>query len=365
VGKKKKKQKAPTGLEAVLERIRETYGEGAVMKASEATVLDIRRIPTGIFALDYATGGGIPIGRITGIFGRKSSGKTTLALKLIARAQRFCRECLWPLPCKCGDKDRPMRVVWVDAEGVFDRDWALRMGVILDSLYVAKPEYAQQAGDIVDALLRSGDVDFMVLDSVAALTPSEEVEITMDKSQMALQARLVNKMLRKWVSAINSFGLDSEWAPTLALLNQVRMNIGMYGSPEVRPGGMGQEFASSVDIHLRSPKYNLEEDTKEPLNAVIPFTIDKNKTAPPKRHGEFRLWLRNAEGHQAGDTDEIPVIVRNAENYGIIEHDKVWKFGDQKWKTRKACMQALAQDPVLFEQLRSTLLKVMLEGGGQ
>ena len=261
-------------MDQVLQKINKAYGVGTIARSSRARALSVPRIETGIFGIDYATGGGFASGRINGVFGLKSSGKTVVALKSIASAQRYCRKHLIKMKrtnkklyrcLECGYKgekagsvcpdckeagfdsrlldfgDRvlkcpecknydPMIAVFFDAEGTWENFWAAKMGVNCHHVFVIRTEYAEQAIDISDTILRNGQCDLLVIDTLAHLIPSVEIQESAEKWQVGVQARLVNKMLRKLVSAQNAPNLDDDTRPTVLLLNQVRMKVGvMWG----------------------------------------------------------------------------------------------------------------------------------------
>ncbi|MEK7464852.1 MAG: recombinase RecA, partial [Patescibacteria group bacterium] len=217
-------------LEQTVKEIQEKYGEGAIMKLGDARKVDVDVIPTGSLALDMALGvGGVPRGRVIEIFGPESSGKTTLALHIMAEAQK-----------------RGGLAAFVDAEHALDPDYAKRLGVKVNELLISQPDTGEQALEIVDSLVRSGSVDAIVIDSVAALTPQAEIEGEMGQQHIGLQARLMSHALRKLTAVV------SKSKTSIIFINQIRMQIGiMFGNPETTPGGRALKFYSSVRIDLR------------------------------------------------------------------------------------------------------------------
>ncbi|HDM32124.1 MAG TPA: recombinase RecA, partial [bacterium] len=223
-----KKEKKKESLEIALEEIKKKFGEGAIMRLKETRPQKVEVIPTGILSLDVALGvGGIPRGRIVEIFGGEASGKTTLALKIISNVQK-----------------RGGIAAFIDAEHSFDPEWAKKIGVKVEDLLISQPESAEEALKIIETLVRSGQVDVIVLDSVAALVPKSEIRGEFGEFEIGLQARLMSQALRKLAGAI------SKTKSVVIFLNQTRMKIGTYGKPETTPGGLALKFYSSIRIEL-------------------------------------------------------------------------------------------------------------------
>ena len=294
------------------------------MRASEAKALEITRIPTGSVALDIVTGGGIPESRVTLLTGGYSCGKTAVATKIVAEAQKLFKK-------RYEDGSDPVfkKCCWIDAEGAFEDEWARKLGVDLDTLIVCKPEYGEQAWDIADVMTKTDDIGLIVLDSIAALVPQAEADESMNKLFMGDSAKMNNKFFRKLSGGMNGRDLSNvgEKAPTVILINQIREKIGvMYGNPNTLPGGKGQEYTASLILELKRGdwiEYKMEKNgtmVQEVVGQWVKAFATKNKTAPPKRTGEFRFFFNDTPyTFKAGDIDTAEEIVRYAMKYGIIE----------------------------------------------
>ncbi len=311
-------------LDAVLSQIEKAYGKGAIMKlGSDAGSTDIEVIPTGCLALDLALGiGGMPRGRMVEIYGPESSGKTTVALHVVAEAQ------------KAGGI-----AAFVDAEHALDPVYAKKLGVNLDELYVSQPDTGEQALDIVDALVRSSAVDVIVVDSVAALTPKAEIEGDMGDSHVGLQARLMSQALRKLTAIVNK-------SKTCVLfINQLREKVGvMFGNPEVTPGGKALKFYASIRIDVR--KTETIKDTDGPTGSRTRAKVVKNKLAPPFRQAEFDII------YGEGVSQEGCVIDLGLQ-YRIIQKSGAWfSYNDNKVANgREKMRQFLRDNPELMDEM--------------
>lgn len=354
------------GSDAVT-RLKKKHGAHVIQLASEAPAMEISFIPTGIFALDYALGGGFAAGRVHVVYGQKSSAKTTVLLKTIASAQKRCATCQG-LPidnkCKCG-KFRETVVAYLDVEGTFDKNWAAKMGVDNTRLLFTRPEYAEQAIDVADALIRGGECDMICIDSIAFLSVAKELEESAEKIGVGAQARLMGIGVRKFTAALN--WLANEHAgrkPTIMLVNQLRMKVGlMFGNPEVQPGGLAHGYAASSETLFRSGKYKMDESTDRPLYADFHFKVDKNKTATPKIEGDFRMMLSDTDHKQVGSSADEEVIAKLSEKYGLLERQGksgAITFCGKQFRSMELVEQAMVEDRALYDQASEALMTIML-----
>jgi recombination protein RecA len=319
---------AESALQRVIAQIEKQYGRGSIMQMDEHKYAKIESISTGALSLDIAIGGaGVPRGRITELFGPESSGKTTLALHIIANAQ------------KAGGV-----AAFIDAEHALDTTWAKRLGVDVSSLLVSQPDTGEQALDIVEMLIASNSVDVVVVDSVAALTPKAEIEGEMGDSHMGLQARLMSQAMRKLTAII------AKSKTSLIFINQIRMKIGvMFGNPETTTGGNALKFYCSIRIDLRRIT-TLKEDTGSVGNRVRARVV-KNKIAPPFREAEFDIMFDHGISYE-GDLLDLGVACNVIEKSGAH-----MSFGDVRLGAgREKARQFLIDNKDLCEQIKHKIL---------
>jgi protein RecA len=420
------------------QKIKQDHGATILTTASDVRVAKSFRIPSGIFPLDLALGGGWPQGRVNTIFGMKSAGKTYTLLKTLAQAQHMCSNCwsfvewlkevevdeevdaatgevkkldkpkkVWTVrpvdrwdgeddkfveltpswytkedgtrvkgwergarikpKCAC-EKYRECVCGFIDVEGTFDKPWAERLGVNLDKLLLSQPEYAEQSLDIGDALVRSGNCDVLVLDSIAFLTPQKEIEESTEKETMGVQPRVIGKGTRKFVSGINAVALDSERRPTVFLTNQIRMKLGvMFGNPETQPGGLAPGFASAAEVRMRPGKFEFEKEADaedpnhpKPLWVDMGFDVEKNKSAVPKVGGTIRLVLRDTETKRKGEVADEDMVMVEAQKVGLVRKEgSSWLCMGEDYKTKGEIEEKLLKDIDFSRRLRMTLFKVM------
>ena len=314
-------------VQRVIAQIEKQYGQGAIMQMDEQHYAKIEGISTGSLSLDIALGGrGIPRGRVTELFGPESSGKTTLALHVIANAQRGGGV-----------------AAFIDAEHALDTTWAKRLGVDVSGLLVSQPDTGEQALDIVEMLISSNSVDVIVVDSVAALTPKAEIEGEMGDTHVGLQARLMSQAMRKLTGIINK----SKTA--LVFINQIRMKIGvMFGNPETTTGGRALKFYSSVRIDLR--RITTIKDNTGAIGSRVRARVVKNKIAPPFRDSEFDIMFDSGISYE-GDLLDLAV-----DNH-IVDKSGAWlNYGDIRLgQGRENAKKYLAENKDLSEEIKGKI----------
>ena len=344
----------------VVKKIHKAHGKGILDRASAFDSGPCPRIPTGIFMLDYALGGGWAVGNVNVSWGHKSSTKTTTYLRSIANAQKMCRGCWKFRPCGCDREEAPL-VCFLDVEGTLDKTWAKRMGVDLDELGYSKPEYAEQTLDIAEALIRNG-ADVLCLDSLAFLTPSKEIEQSVAKETVGLQARLIGKGTRKFVAAINTVGNETGMPPTLLFTNQVRMKVGvMFGNPETQPGGLANGFASAIEVKLGAGKYEMDEILGQPVAAEFRYRVEKNKVSAARMQGEFKMYMADTEFRKVGDPMNEADMVSMGEKIGLVEGSgSSWSALGEKYKGKSKITQRLLEDPEFYAKMYAALMTILL-----
>lgn len=329
----KEKMKA---IQTALSQIEKAYGKGAIMRLGERGVkVDVEVIPTGSLSLDIATGiGGVPRGRVIEIFGPEGSGKTTLALSIIAQAQKMGGLC-----------------AFIDTEHALDPSYAKDLGVELENLYVSQPDTGEQALEIAEILTRSGALDIFVIDSVAALVPRVEVEGEMGDAQIGVQARLMSQALRKLTSVIHK-------SQTCAIFtNQIRYKIGagLFSNPETTPGGLALKFYASLRLEIR--RIGSIKKGEETIGNRTKVKVVKNKLAPPFKEAEFDIIygkgiLREGE------------IVDLGVNLGIIQKSGAWfSYGDTKLgQGRDQAIEYLSKNPKISQELENKIYELSFKG---
>lgn len=329
MSKKKQPTTEKSDLKETLEEIRQKFGEGAIMTLKDVRAVDIDAIPTGSISLDLALGaGGIPRGRVIEIFGPESTGKSTLALHICAEAQK-----------------RGGTAAFIDAEHALDPDYAKRLGVKVEDLLISQPDSGEQALQIVESLIRSGSVDVIVVDSVAALTPRAEIAGEIGDQFVGTQARLMSQSLRKLSSIV------AKTKTSVIFLNQTRMKIGvLFGNPETTPGGLALKFYASVRIDLR--RIAQIKHGENIIGSRIRAKIVKNKVAPPFKTAEFDIYYN--EGISAlGD------LVNTGLKRGVITKSGSWfQYGDTKLgQGMEGAKAFLKENPNIAKKIKETVLK--------
>jgi len=392
--------------------VNKEHGKGALGIPSRVV---LQRLTTGSLSFDRALGGGLPVGRTIIFRGSESSGKTTAAYRCMGVAQDLCANCLRPVnelkfvdvgdgereavgECDCYAKGlfaakqypdekadeykeriaryktnsyEEFRVALVDPEGSWDVEWAERLGVDPTRLLYICPDSAEEAGDVYDEVLRTGEIDLIVLDSIAMMTPSVEIEKSLVEQQQGLQARIFGKFTRKVVAATNTVVREYGRLPTQLWINQERQKIGIsFGDNTVLPAGLAQLFAASVIVKMWASKWQREvrdddlikeHQTEIASKVRMNFKVTKNKTAPAMQTGSYELWIA---GDKAGEIDELKYFVAMAEKFGLYKDEgkgtkRRWIVGDEEYKTLKAAMARL-QEPAVYQAMRAMMLKKLL-----
>jgi len=324
-------------LQLTMEKMEKTFGKGAVMKMGDGAIEDIEVIPTGSLTMDLALGvGGYPKGRVVEIYGPESSGKTTLAIHAIAEVQK-----------------QGGIAAFIDAEHAFDQFYAQKLGVNVSELIISQPDNGEQALEIADNLIRSGAVDLLIVDSVAALTPKAEIEGEMGDSQMGLQARLMSKALRKLTGSINKAGT------CCIFINQLREKIGvMFGNPETTTGGNALKFYASVRVDIRRAAQI--KDGEEVIGNRTRIKIVKNKVAPPFRKAEFDI-MYGAGISKVGEIIDIGVEMN------ILKKSGSWfSYGETRLgQGRDAVKSLILDNPEMMEELEIKIKEALASNGKQ
>lgn len=329
----KEKSAKLKALQLTLDKLDKTYGKGSVMRLGDEVVEDVEAIPSGSLGLDIALGvGGYPRGRVIEIYGPESSGKTTLSLHAIAEAQ------------KAGGI-----AAFIDAEHAFDRFYAKNLGIDVENLIISQPDHGEQALEIADNLIRSGAIDIVVIDSVAALTPKAEIEGEMGDSRMGLHARLMSQALRKLTGSI------SKTKCTVIFINQLREKIGvMFGNPETTTGGNALKFYASIRLDIR--RRTQIKDGDNVIGNMTKVKVVKNKVAPPFKIAEFDIMY----GEGISKTGEILDL---GVDYGIVKKSGSWfSYGDTKLGQGRDSVKSLIKDnPELAEELETKIMEAINE----
>lgn len=336
--KKEKKEIAPktnsANIEDTLQAIKTKFGDDAIMKLGEKPKVNINAISTGSIGLDAALGiGGLPRGRIVEIFGPESSGKTTLSLHVIAEAQKLGGVC-----------------AFIDAEHAMDPEYSKRLGVKIDELLISQPDTGEQALEIVESLVRSGKIDVVVIDSVAALTPKDEIEGDMGAFHVGKQARLMSQALRKLTAIV------AKSKTVVIFINQIRMQIGvMFGNPETTPGGKALKFYTSVRLDIR--RIAQIKKGEEIMGGRIRVKVVKNKVAPPFKQTEFDLMYNEGisrEGEMIALGEKMGIVKKTGNSYSFGEE----KLGRGYDATRQFLKENEKIANAILEEIRAKLKEI-------
>jgi len=336
---KVEEKKSTSDLDNLLSSLQDKFGEGAIMKLGEAAHVEVPTISTGSFSLDLALGGGgLPRGRIVEIFGPEGSGKTTLALTVIAQAQ------------KEGGK-----AAFIDAEHALDPEYAARLGVKTKELLISQPDNGEEALNILESLVRSGMISVIVVDSVAALTPKAEIEGEMGAQFIGLQARLMSQALRKLTA------ITAKTQTLVIFINQIRMQVGVFfGNPETTPGGRALKFYASVRLDVRRvAQIKKGEDI---IGSRIKIKVVKNKVAPPFRSAEFDLMHGKGISYESDVLNmaiKYGIVSKSGQTYSFVSDKETIKLG----VGMEASRQKLEEDKALLKEIKNLVLKKVKESG--
>jgi recombination protein RecA len=325
--KKGKESIEKTDIDSLMESLQSRFGEGAIMKLGEAHKVNVETIPSGSFSLDLALGGGLPKGRVIEIFGPESSGKTTLALHAVAAVQH-----------------RDGKAAFIDAEHALDPEYAAKIGVKVKDLIISQPDNGEEALNILESLVRSGIINIVVIDSVAALTPRAEIEGEMGAQHMGLQARLMSQALRKLAAIASKSGT------IVIFINQTRMKIGIvYGNPETTPGGMALKFYASVRIDIR--RIAQIKKGEEVVGNRTKAKVVKNKVAPPFKIAEFDIMYGQGISYESD-------VLNTALKYGVVTKSGAsYSFGEEKVGVGFDNVRAkLKEDKKLLETIKKATM---------
>ncbi len=345
---KKETKSVDSGIEDALREIKTKFGDDSIMMLGEKPHVDVNTIPTGSIGLDAALGvGGVPRGRIIEIFGPESSGKTTLALHIIAEAQKLNGIC-----------------AFIDAEHAMDPEYSQRLGVKIDQLLISQPDNGEQALDIVDSLVRSGKIDVIVIDSVAALTPKDEIEGDMGAYHVGKQARLMSQALRKLTAIV------AKSKTVVIFINQIRMQIGvMFGNPETTPGGKALKFYTSVRLDIRRIAQIKKGD--EIMGGRVRVKVVKNKVAAPFKQTEFDLMYNEGisrEGEIIALGEKMGIVQKSGNSYKYLPAGALAKEGGEIVLGRgyDATRQFLKakENKKITEEILKLIRKKLIENAG-
>jgi len=341
-------------LDNLITKLNKKFGENTLVRGADATWLNIEKIPTGSFALDLELRGGIPKSRITEIKGPLGSGKSSLCLLIARRVQKI--------------QEAGGNVAWIDAEGVYDSAYAKKIGIDAKRIVISKPDFGEKAVDIVDSLVRSGEFELVVLDSVAAVSPMVEIEDSAQKQQMGIHARLMNKAVRKLQSALNTKISGKQNMTAVILINQIRAKIGiLYGNPLTSPGGMGIGFAASLRLHLKRGDWlMIGKGAKErAIGQEIKFKVEKSKVSPVNVSSMFKYYIQDVPelGVRAGTVDYVDELFRYGVLFGLIKQSGGWYvINDKKFHGEEEVYNYLKKDIKVRKKLKRLLLDVAMKG---
>jgi recombination protein RecA len=277
---------------------------------------------------------------------------------MCSECYRYTVDAEWGCKCK---KAREFVIAFLDVEGTLDIPWAKSIGVDTDRLLLSIPEYAEQSLDIAEALVRSGECDILVLDSIAFLTPQKEIEESIEKDMMGVQPRIVGRGIRKFIAAVNGVGNETGRRPTIFFTNQIRMMLGvMFGNPETQPGGKAPGYAAATETKLWPGKYEMDEGTKKPTNVEINFRIEKNKTSGAKMEGSFKLCTSDQPDKKKGDVYDEEQMIDWGEREGLIVRSGGYQCNGETFRVKADLEKRLIQDSMFKMKLWQAVMPKIL-----
>lgn len=341
--------------------VNKNYGGEVLAEGGKFKALNMARFSSGILSLDLALGGGWPFSRIALLAGMESTGKTLIATKACVGVEQYDHITKRHISTFAEDDAfYPGTALFVDSEGSFDLEWAVANGFNADHHVVARPQYSQQAIDIVSGAIEENLFDLILLDSIACMVPMEELEASSEDWQMGLAARLNNKAFRRWGGHLNKVSQGGRLGPCVICINQFRMNIGVViGDPRVLPGGMQQKFNAAIIIYTKSGKYDEKPDSKKEMSSVkLSGVCHKNKTYIPKQNFSYDLSLKTTKDFTVGHIDNVKQLMDKGKKYGLIKA-KGGKtvFGDDEFDTQRDLAARLSVSERLYGKLWRSILK--------
>lgn len=375
MAKKKKKENFKFSFADLVDGINERYGPSTCVLASDAESLQADYwIETGMPVFDSALGGGVPLSRYVTIQGDPQSGKSLIALKILSAFQRFCRINLRPiyswneatqekisLPwLQTVKKFEPMRCVWLDVENCFSKGWAAKFGVDSRGVHIVRPEYAEQAIDIIENFIATGECDLIVIDSVAAMAPSVEIESSAEDSQYASLAKLLSKAMRVWTAVGNAGSLSRTHSTTLVIINQYRTGFGQHGSYRTSPGGRALAYYSDIILDVKKLGF-LAAENGLTVGHSLEIVTSKNKFAPPNRGGKIDIATVSTPACVAGASDFSAQLVCLAEFWGFVRKAGSWYHLSKELKVQGTTEAGRALNKPENKKLRDALQKAVMK----
>ena len=349
-------------VQEFISKINSSYDGGIVELGGKFDALNVKRFTSGVIRLDCALGGGWPFARVCTLAGEESTGKTYLALKACEEVENYDHMTKLHRTLVDAKDFEAGTALFVDVEGSFDPDWAEQVGFNHERHVVARPEYSEQAIDIVTAAIQENTFDLIVIDSVAAMTPSKEAEETTEKWQMGLSARINNKAMRKWQSALNKMSQEGILGPMVLSLNQFRIDITkMIGDPRTLPGGKQQRFSSAIIIYTTGTKVE-DRGGVEQAYVKMGGVCMKNKTFVPKKNFRYAAALQDLDGWAKGQANSVFDLVELGKDFELIDTTKGVTFDGVKYKTQKEFKAKLQEDEALRRLLWRSVVSVAIGG---